>query len=197
LLVALERPRLDFTPIRNKPEIDLALARQKIDAAQASFLASAREVALAAEKNNEISRAVINDNVAAIEAVVRLIPDENSFFSTVEIAGKIPQKKGEGFSIDARAGQKIKEAYYGRREAKRTVKGTIVDVNGRSSTFVVKLGNYREITCVSYSDAITKILFSLKNGTAVSVTGTFERRKRRDRMWIDEMTVGNNVYKAY
>ena len=70
----------------------------------------------------------------------------------------------------------------------RTLVGVIVEVNGDAGTFIMKDMAERQTTCDMPWPQFEEMDDNgqLYRGRQVSVTGTFTRRTRRDKIWIEE-----------
>jgi hypothetical protein len=189
LLIAIEQPTLDLSSFRDKPDIDVGQATKNIARAYEEFFDSAKIVANAAARG-EMTTGLVTDNIEATEALVPLIPTRRSFFDRVEIG--IRNNK-DNLVINVTAADQIRDAYTISLAGKRTISGEVVEINSTSGSFIVRSASFRNTTCVSWSDPIRAAISRLRNGMHVSVSGSFEKRKRRDRLWIDRLTVGRRT----
>ena len=195
LFIAIERPSLDFTNVRNQPVVDVKRAQQNIDDANRNFLDSV-EVVTAAAGKGRLTKKITNAHLEAIEAMSSLVPGENSVFDSIEIQGILSKGKSYSSSIDAATGQRIKDAFEASKHRSRTIKGRIVETSARSFSFIVRTGTFREVTCRALSHPVREALVELRNGMKVSVTGDFRKRKRRDVITIEELRFSGKVVRA-
>src|SRR5262249_10382833 len=148
--VAIQRPRLDFKHVKKRPTINVDAARKGIEDANRSFLESVEVITHAAESGS-ISKKMGTEHRSALEAVALLLPGGDSPFDTVEIQG-LRGSTSSSSKISAEASHRIREAYHISLLSKRTVEGRVVEVSERSSSFIVRTGTYREITCVAKTE---------------------------------------------
>jgi len=188
LLIAIEKPRLDFSRARIRPRVNERAVERNVEAAYEGFLNSANAVASAAGAE-ELTTGLVRDHMGMLDAVAPLIPTTKSFFQRVEISGhEVKGKRARMIQIDAKSGDLIKEFYELASLDQRTIDGTIVEVSDRSKTFIVRDYEWnRETTCIAYSERMRDRVATLSNGMEVTVQGAFHHRPRRDKLWIDRL----------
>jgi hypothetical protein len=188
LLIAIERPRLDFSHSRTKPTVDEALVERNIDHAYEGFWDSASAVAMAAAGKGELNPGLARDHFDTLDAVASLIPTTKSFFSAIQISGRAEEAKiTRSVQIDAKSGDRIKEMFELASMGQRTIEGTIVETSERSRTFIIRDESMRETTCIAYTPQMRERFGGMRNGIDVRVHGTFQRRSRRDKLWVDRL----------
>jgi hypothetical protein len=190
LLISIEQPTVDLSVFRgDKPEINEVEAAKNIARAYEEFFDSAKIMANAAARG-EMTVSLVGDNIEATEALVPLIPTRRSFFDRVEIRSR---NRKDDIVINVATADQIRDAYTNSLAGKRTIIGEVVEINSPSGSFIVRSASFRNTTCIAWSDPIRGAISRLHNGMHVSVSGSFEKRKRRDRLWIDRITVGRRT----
>src|SRR4029077_15049537 len=132
-----------------------------------------------AAQGGQLTEGIASEHLEAIEAVAQLVASERSFFDEVHIEGiNINTRAEKSLTINSESGNRIREAYNLTTISHRNVTGTIVIVNQRSFYFVIRLPNYKEVTCHAYTDPIRHAIGLLRNGMEATVSGPYTRRPR-------------------
>jgi hypothetical protein len=182
LLIELDKPRLNLSRVRQRDEVNLENAAEKIIQANDAFLTAVNDLVEAVGSNKIRSR-----HGETFDIMSQLLPHESSYFDSVTIQGEGLNNVEKEIVIDAKVGQKIWDKLDADDSRYRTISGKVVEISDRSVSFILRRRNQRELTCIASVSSLNQQFSSLRRGQAVEVEGYFEERSRRDRMWVREI----------
>lgn len=188
LLIEIERPRFEPEIATESAQSEILQAQNKIDQANIDFLDSAEVVANAA-KTGAVSKDITVSNLAALEIVSRLAPTDRSSYDIVEIAGYIESKGKTLVTVGQETGDIIRRAYRIALDESKTFRGKVIEVNAQSGSVIIMTPGYRQITCVMTSGTQRELMREITTGAEISVSGAFEERKRRDKIYVRTLRI--------
>lgn len=184
LQLDIGRPSIQEVTGAAAKEINYERIDQSFDSYRERFLNVASSISEKAS-NRGLTLAFARENIEALENLIGLIPSEDTSFRTVEIIAE--GSKTEIIRIDADDGQRILDAYKIAQKEMRIITGSVVELNYRSDSFIIKTDVGREITCVVPSGWAGD--FPEKRGELITLSGRMQKRKRRDLFFIDRDTI--------
>jgi hypothetical protein len=192
LLLEIERPH--FEPEETSvetPQSDIEQADIRIGQANAEFLDSAEAVTSAA-RAGVVPREVTRSNLIALEIVSRLAPTDRSHYDVLEISGYIESRERTFVTIGQETGDVIRQAYRDVLEDSKIFEGRVIEVNAQSRSFIIMTPEYRQVTCVMTNGELRASVTSITTGMEVRITGFFEERKRRDKVYVHTLEITND-----
>lgn len=185
LVIAIKEPKLDLLrlkdDIRQKVHEDLVLT-EAVDQRHEFFKNMSAIVDEA--KRGELKKSFANEHFYTLDQVNDIVPSDTNKLDRVEFRSQ-GASSPQVLTVDHKLGERIRQAYRVAESSKRNTTGAVIDVNGESATLVIKDYHHRQITCVFDRDTFDRADFEL--GDRISVSGEFRKRKRRDKLMVDEI----------
>jgi hypothetical protein len=192
LLLEIERPRFEPEAIPvETAQSDIEQVDIRVGQANAEFLDSAEAVASAA-RAGAVPRDLTESNLIALEIVSRLAPTDRSHYDLLEISGYIKERERAFVSIGQETGEVIRQAYRDILESSKRFQGRVIEVNAQSKSIIIMTPEYRQITCIMTNGELRDRVTLITTGMEVRVTGIFEERKRRDKVYVHTLEVTDN-----
>jgi len=188
LLIEIEQPAIDVSAMKDPEKLDIEDTNARLRQANTHFLEVAYQISKIVDMGGALNR-ITDENFDVLAIVSQLAPTDRSYYDLLEISGRTIDKKIPTILINAEAGELLRYAYKAALEDKRTITGVVVEISARSSTFIIRTSQYREITCVPVSREVFEQIAPLVTGTQVRVTGSFIERKRRDRLDVSVLEI--------
>ena len=182
LQIEVDRPEVNVKGVRQDVNLTDDNTEETMDNYSSQFMREAVEINRIA-KQEHISKQFSYGLTSAFEALHLLVPSDGSVFEEIRIDSRTADGD-HSVVIDLDAGRRISEAYKHLTRGKRSIIGSVVELNKRSSSFIVRTNVGREVTCVVTSAEVQAVLDTLADQPLVKVFGTYEKRVRRDKMSV-------------
>jgi len=143
----------------------------------------------AGELIEEINNGEISDHFAAekvdwLKVILEVSPNPQRSIEDVEFTALTNQGRAY-LHIDGNAGEKIRHAYEKALTAPVVMEGVIVEINGDSSTFLVRNTlTHRQVTCILLEETFKRLDRDgiITRGAHLRLRGNVESRVRRDKL---------------
>ena len=147
------------------------------------------DLVISAAKKGDLSTALAKDYFDVLDQIKDIIPTEGSRgIDRLEFNAAVKSSL-KSYSIDEETGERLRKAYKIVERLPRTHRGTIMEINAASGTFIILASN-RQVTCVFPPDLFYEIrqdLDTFKIGTKVQIKGLLQKRPRRDKLFVREL----------
>lgn len=182
LIIAVDGPVVDRAGMERKklPSVSDGLIREAMESDRNRFFESMNQIVDKAGQG-PIARTFALDHVETLEQVFELVPSKANQLDQIEFrtAGF---DESEVLAINSAVGNRIRDAYRLIETERRTVRGTIIEVNAASSTFVIVDLTHRQITCSVSRKEFKQLHPDI--GDRLTVVGDYQERERRDFMKV-------------
>ncbi len=166
----------------NKQEI-----AAKFEHAALNFVTQAHQ--LEGMSNQSVSINRIDLQFTTIDILRNIAPSETTVYDTVEIRRGIGSSSENIAKIDAKVGDFVREYYSSFFEKSELITGSIEEINLRSSTFIIKSRNGRQITCDVSGRELRAAFSAFSSGVDITVAGKLSERTRRDYLFVTEIHI--------
>ena len=170
---------------RDTSKSELALIQREIIRNREEFFETMDELVAAARKK-DITAAAAEEHFDVLDSISEILPSESGRISELELdAGSLTSPTV--LLIDVETGTRMRVAH---REAERKTiseRGTIIEINSRSDTFIIMSTRHRQVTCIVPDNDTLQALNAdrrFRIGSTVSMKGTLVRRPRRDKLYV-------------
>jgi hypothetical protein len=184
LVIAVERPYVDLDSLRKDIRDKIAPNEfEKIfEANRDSFFTNVSTVLTEARKG-EIKRGFALEHFVTLEQISAVVPTEARDIEAVEFRSGAAQS-AKSIKINDEIGTRIKGAHRLAELSNRGVRGTIIEINSASASFVIATASdARQITCVLSPNVFRESHLAM--GQDVRVHGKYTKRSRRDRIDVE------------
>lgn len=190
LLITISEPRFDqvglreHEPTRHLQSASLSKEATLLGEELWSSLETTARLAEAGEIAQEIAQAHRN----ALKQIKTIVPSEQNDLERLELTFHRAQAT-QVLSIDRKIGDRLLRAERGVDGDRRSIEGTIVEINGEAHTFIIKNLAQRQTTCGLPYEIFAQMERDglMRRGQRLRITGTFWKRTRRDYIWFDRL----------
>jgi hypothetical protein len=193
LSLEIEKPTLDTKMLRKSLDIDLEDFSRNIDNVGSSFFTSISAMKVFAENGQYFSQDMLRF-ARELDAVADILPDDDASFDWLEISRYSANGQKQTVSIDSQIGGKLKYAHARFIKEKKVLTGRVVEVSERSNSFMIRIEGGREVTCKLFGPNLRIGNISFREKMLVTVSGTFQRRPKRDLLNVESLTLPNGVH---
>jgi hypothetical protein len=134
-----------------------------------------------------IGAAVRRSQFEWLDLIAELVPDADGSYDLVELNAATDSGL-ESLLITKTAGERIRDAHRIASHEPKVLKGVVVELNSASCTFIIRSITGRQTTCVLGEELYRRLERNgtLRTAAKVTVSGSFERRSRRDKVIVSE-----------
>ncbi|MGU3386985.1 hypothetical protein ACLBYG_20915 [Methylobacterium sp. D53M] len=192
LVVSVTDPILNIGKIQQKlssDKIGEEFIEEQIKEQGDAFFANLEGIVQQAtmEKN---ARNISEGNRELVSNLRELIPSESTYIDSIEFSSSL-YGDFRNVYIDRDNGEKIHKAFFSETYKNTTRAGVIVEINDESHTFLLKGARSRITTCIPNQEIYNWLIEQDEyvNGSRISVSGAFEQRTYRDRMYVNQVNM--------
>jgi hypothetical protein len=188
LLLSIRTPDFDEDGLReNRRTKNLSPELLREDALERSeeLWQSIRATAETAKQRELTSEEIVRYR-ELLDQLVEILPSTSNDLESLEVSFRGNQGTSR-VSINRESGERLVRAQQSSRFHRKTLVGTIVEVNGESFTFILKEPNDRVTTCAipwkTFEDLDARGL--MKRGARIKIVGDYNPRTYRGYLWSE------------
>lgn len=190
LVLSVSEPEIMISNIveyTGDDQIDETQARARVDSEFENFFKTI-ENAFDASSSKQSRLNKGDEAESDLMAIKSILPSNNSEYTGVEFFG-FSNGKYRHFSFEKDQSKKLSEMIDETFVDSMNVSGVIQIINAKSGSFVIQPNDGKRVTCEMISDVREKFFADreFKIGARVSVFGELQKRKLRDKLFIETL----------
>ena len=192
LTIAVDKPFISLAAAKRGAEkgFDVKTISKQVASQRDMFFSEMGEVVGLAERGTLTSASVSDEHFILMLRIHNLMPSEENYIDRVTFSGNIEESTSV-LVISKSVGASINRTFKEASSKSRDEIGVIEIVNSSQSTFVMRsLSTFRQVTCSFIDPEMFGVLMNdprFKNGARIQAGGTYQRRARRDSLFIDSL----------
>lgn len=192
LLIAIDHPSIDVSRLRRRHSVknlDPELLEKQAEEEGAKFLEGVERTVERAASGRAM-KTFARDNFTIFDNIADIVPGERGDVSRLQLSSYLA---GQDIflDLDREVGERIKHAYKIIRDDTVDIRGVVAGTIDKSHLLILRPFRGREITCYIAPEVFDDLLArgELNSGRALMLSGSFQKRARRDLMQVEDVTL--------